>query len=117
MQTAGWGQLLFWFSVNLSFTSIASGMLGSQFFTLSFKSSIAIIYIMSAIGCATTAWIATLGPKYGLRTIALTRFAGGWPGAFIFSLLNIVTQLAYSVTTAIAGAQALHAGKCELIVM
>lgn len=41
--------------------------------------------------------------------MALTRFTGGIPGTFIFSLLNILTQLSYSVTTALSGAQALHA--------
>jgi purine-cytosine permease-like protein len=38
-----------------------------------------------------------------------SQYAGGWPGTFIFSILNIFVQLAYSITTAIAGAQALHA--------
>ncbi len=48
----------------------------------------------------------------------MLQFAGGWPGTFIFSVLNIATQLAYSVTTALAGAQALHAvnGRVSLVV-
>jgi purine-cytosine permease-like protein len=50
-----------------------------------------------------------------LRTMALARFAGGWPGAFIFSLLNILTQLAYSVTVALAGAQALHSSMLSIL--
>lgn len=77
-----------------------------------------IVWVMNAFGCATQSWIATLGPRYGLRTMALSRYAGGWPGTFVFSLLNILTQLAYSVTTALAGAQALHAinGSLSLIV-
>ena len=85
-------------------------MLGIEFYTLSFKTRIAIIIIMtmSLLDVATTAWITISRPKYDLRTMALTRFAGGWPGVFIFSLLNILTQLACSVTVALAGAQALH---------
>lgn len=69
---------------------------------------------MCAFGCCLSAWMATLGPRYGLRTMALSRFTGGIPvrsrlplerattplticrgyqGTFIFSLLNILTQL------------------------
>lgn len=88
-------------------------MLGTEFYTLSFKTSVAVIMTMSLLGVATTAWITTLGPKYGLRTMALARFAGGWPGAFVFSVLNILTQLAYSVTVSLAGAQALHASMIQ----
>ncbi|KAH8651253.1 cytosine-purine permease [Xylariales sp. PMI_506] len=113
-QSGGWEQMVFWFSVNLSFSALASGMLGTEYYTLDFKTSVTIILVMSAFGCATTAWITTLGPKYGLRTMALARFAGGFPGTFIFSILNLLTQIAYSVTTALAGAQALHAINGEI---
>jgi len=33
----------------------------------------ATIWGISIFGCATQAWVATLGPKYGLRTMALSR--------------------------------------------
>ena len=41
--------------------------------------------------------------------MALTRFAGGGPGTFKLSILNILTQLAYPVVVTIAGARAFHA--------
>ncbi|SCZ89419.1 BZ3500_MvSof-1268-A1-R1_Chr9g10404 [Microbotryum saponariae] len=98
----------FWMSVNLSFSSLAVGGLGSEYFGLDFRTSLAVIWTMAVVGCLATAYVATLGLS-GLRTMALFRFAGGIPGTFICSLLNVLTQLSYSVTNALAGAQAFHA--------
>ncbi|GAA5920306.1 hypothetical protein JCM1841_004520 [Sporobolomyces salmonicolor] len=102
-------QMFFWLSVNMSFSALGTGFLGSLYYTLDFPTSMAIIWLGTALGCTVSATMATLGPKTGLRTMALSRFAGGWPGTAIFSLLNALTQLCYAVTTALAGAQALVA--------
>lgn len=48
---------------------------------LDFKTTVAVIIPMCALGCCLSAWVATLGPKYGLRTMALSRFAGGVPAS------------------------------------
>ncbi|GAA5864415.1 hypothetical protein JCM1840_000488 [Sporobolomyces johnsonii] len=104
-----WRQMFFWLSVNMSFSALGTGFLGSLYYTLDFPTSMAVIWLGTALGCTISATMATLGPKTGLRTMALSRFAGGWPGTAIFSLLNALTQLCYAVTTALAGAQALVA--------
>ncbi|GAA5906634.1 hypothetical protein JCM5296_000716 [Sporobolomyces johnsonii] len=104
-----WRQMFFWLSVNMSFSALGTGFLGSLYYTLDFPTSMAVIWLGTALGCTVSATMATLGPKTGLRTMALSRFAGGWPGTAIFSLLNALTQLCYAVTTALAGAQALVA--------
>lgn len=109
VKSSGFGQLLFWFSVNSAFSSLGTGWLAAEYYTLDFKTTMAIVFPMCALGCLTSAWVATLGPKYGLRTMALSRFAGGFYGCFVFSILNILTQLAYTVTVALQAAQALHA--------
>ncbi|KAK4051357.1 hypothetical protein OIV83_002841 [Microbotryomycetes sp. JL201] len=103
-----WKQLLFWLSVNMSVSSLVNGSLGIQFYTLTFKTSVAVIIPMTALGCLCSAYVATLGPPTGLRTLALTRFAAG-PFTMVLGLINALIQISYGVTTAIAGAQVLRA--------
>ncbi|GAA5904678.1 purine-cytosine permease family protein [Sporobolomyces salmoneus] len=104
-----WRQMFFWFSVNLSFSCLGTGFLGSLYFTLDFPTSMAVITCGTALGCTVSATTAILGPRYGLRTMALSRFAGGFIGTGIFSVLNALTQIAYAVTAALVAAQALRA--------
>ncbi|KAI5481367.1 permease for cytosine/purines uracil thiamine allantoin [Pseudohyphozyma bogoriensis] len=99
--------MFMWFSVNSVLTTVPIGVLGQEFFTLTLPHAIATILCFGALGCATTAFIATLGPKTGLRTMVITRYSGGKVGGFIFSVLNILTQLGFSVTCVILGGQTL----------
>jgi len=101
--------VMLWLSLQLPLGGVASGTLGTGIFYLSFAHSMAIIFIMTFIGGMTAALLAPWGPRTGLRTMVLTRFAGGFPGTFVFSCLNILTQLGYSVTNAVLGGQALRA--------
>jgi len=54
-----------------------------------------------------TAFIATLGPQTGLRTMIITRYSSGYVGCTIYSILNILTQLGFSTTCVILGGQTL----------
>lgn len=54
-----------------------------------------------------TAFIATLGPKTGMRTMVITRYSAGYIGGTLFSLLNILTQLGFATTAVILGGQTL----------
>lgn len=60
-----------------------------------------------ALGAVATAFIATLGPQTGLRTMIITRFSSGYVGCTIYSILNILTQLGFSTTAVILGGQTL----------
>ncbi|KAK4057190.1 hypothetical protein OIO90_001685 [Microbotryomycetes sp. JL221] len=106
-------QTRFWFSVNMSVSSLVNGSLGQQFYTLKGTTSIAIIIPMTALGCCCSAYVATLGPPTGLRTLALTRFAAG-RFTFVLGIINALIQISYGVTTAIAGAQVLRAVNHDL---
>lgn len=46
-----------------------------------------------ALGAMATAFIATLGPQTGCRTMIIARFSSGYAGGLIFSVLNILTQV------------------------
>ncbi|KAL8277559.1 hypothetical protein RQP46_009991 [Phenoliferia psychrophenolica] len=96
-----------WFSVNAVLTTVPIGVLGQEFFTLTLPHAIATILCFAALGCACTAFISTLGPQTGLRTMVISRYSGGFAGGIIFSILNILTQLGFSVTCVILGGQTL----------
>jgi len=88
-------------------TTVPIGVLGQQFFTLTLPHSIATILCFGAIGAACTAFISTLGPLTGLRTMIITRYSSGYVGGTIYSILNILTQLGFSTTAVILGGQTL----------
>ncbi|GAB5587441.1 hypothetical protein Unana1_02341 [Umbelopsis nana] len=85
--------LLMWFSVNTVLTTIPIGALAQTYFTLTLPHAIATIFCFTALGCITTAFIATLGPQ---------------TGGVILSVFNILTQLGFSVTCVVLGGQTLH---------
>ncbi|WWC59846.1 uncharacterized protein I303_102408 [Kwoniella dejecticola CBS 10117] len=101
------GLLLLWWSVNMVVSTLPIGLLAQAYYTLTFHSAVAAIVTFTALGAAFTAFIATLGPKTGLRTMVITRYSVGYVGATIFSFLNILTQLGFSVTAIILGGQTL----------
>lgn len=102
-----WNNLLMWWSVNTVLTTIPIGVLGQEIFTLTLPHVIATIFCFGALGALTTAFIATLGPKTGLRTMVITRYSSGYIGGTIYSILNILTQLGFSTTCVILGGQTL----------
>lgn len=102
-----WNNLLMWWSVNAVLTTIPIGALGQSAFTLSFGHAVATIFCFGALGGIATAFIATLGPITGLRTMVITRFSSGYVGGTIYSVLNILTQLGFSTTAVILGGQTL----------
>ncbi len=61
----------------------------------------------STIGASCTAFIATLGPKSGLRTIVIARYSVGYVGGAVFGLFNILTELGFSCIAVILGGQVL----------
>lgn len=114
-----WNNLLMWWSVNTVLTTIPVGVLAQSAFTLSFGNAVATILCFGALGGIATAFIATLGPTTGLRTMIITRFSSGYFGGTIYSVLNILTQLGFSTTAVILGGQTLaniNPGSLPLVV-
>ncbi|KAF9995448.1 hypothetical protein BGZ79_010859 [Entomortierella chlamydospora] len=99
--------LLMWWSVNCVLTTIPIGTLGPAIFGMGLRDTILSIIGFTILGCFTTAFCATLGPKLGLRQMVISRFSFGWWGAVVLSLLNIITQIGFSVIAVILGGQTL----------
>ncbi|EIM79933.1 purine-cytosine permease [Stereum hirsutum FP-91666 SS1] len=102
-----WNNLLMWWSVNTVLTTIPIGVLAQEYYDLTLPHAIATIMCFGALGAVATAFIATLGPQTGLRTMIITRFSSGYVGCTIYSILNILTQLGFSTTAVILGGQTL----------
>lgn len=113
-----WNLMIMWWSVNTVLTTAPIGMLAANYYTLQFKHAVAAIVVGNILGVASTAFIATLGPKFGLRTMVVSRYSVGYVGASILSILNILTQLGFSTTAVILGGQTLYniSGKLPLVV-
>ncbi|WVQ82455.1 hypothetical protein IAT38_004584 [Cryptococcus sp. DSM 104549] len=101
------GLLLLWWSVNMVVSTVPIGLLAQAYYTLSFHSAVAAIVTFTAIGAACCAFVATLGPKTGLRTMVISRYSVGYVGGTIFAIFNILTQLGFSCTAVILGGQTL----------
>ena len=56
---------------------------------------VAVILCFATLGCLATAFIATLGPKTGLRTMIIVRYSSGYLGGIFYSALNIITQYVF----------------------
>ena len=59
--------------------------------------AIAVIMCFGALGATATAFIATLGPQTGMRTMIISRYSSGYIGGTIYSILNILTQCVASL--------------------
>ncbi|KAF8507738.1 permease for cytosine/purines, uracil, thiamine, allantoin-domain-containing protein [Gautieria morchelliformis] len=102
------GLLLFWFSVIIVLTNVSVGMLAQQNFKLTFPDTVGVVIGFGIIGCTPIAFTAMLGPRFGMRTMVITRYAFGYWGATAVSLLNILTTLGFSVIVVILAGQVLH---------
>ncbi|KAF8507739.1 permease for cytosine/purines, uracil, thiamine, allantoin-domain-containing protein [Gautieria morchelliformis] len=102
------GLILFWFSVNIVLTTLPIGMLAQQIFTLTFPHAVGVIVGFATIGSTAAAFVAMLGPRFGMRTMVITRYAFGYWGATFVCLLNILTELGFSVIAVILAGQVLH---------
>jgi NCS1 nucleoside transporter family len=88
-------------------TTIPVGVLGQYVFTLTLPHTVATILCFAFLGSIGTAFIATLGPRTGLRTMIISRYSSGYLGGAFFSVLNILTQLGFATTAVILGGQTL----------
>ena len=77
-------------------TTIPVGILGGEL-GLTYKQTVAIIIAFTALAAIPTAFVATLGPLTGMRTMVLSRYSFGAFGTPILIALNVLTQLGFEV--------------------
>jgi NCS1 nucleoside transporter family len=104
-------------SANLSVSTFSLGTLGPQLFFMGWWDSFFTILLFNILGMIPPAYMATFGPKTGLRTIAFTRFTFGWYGAIVLAVVNIISAIGWSMVNSIVGGQVILAvsdGKCPI---
>jgi len=104
-----WNNIFMWWSVNTVLTTVSIGVIAEPAFGLPLPIASATILCFGALATCSVSFIATLGPKTGLRTMVISRFSSGYIGCIIYSILNIITELGFSVLCVVLGGQALAA--------
>lgn len=92
-----------WFSANFVLSTVITGSL-APIFGLGTTDSVLAILIFNALGVLPVAFFSTLGPKLGLRTMTISRFAFGWRGGQITALFNMAAALGWSVVNTMIAA-------------
>jgi len=100
---------VFWFSINLQAILVTLGMLGPTVYSLSFFDCSLLGVFGSIVGTFPTAYIATLGPQSGNRTMILTQYIMGWWPSKLIMLLTLAVFLGYSLIDVVIGGQILSA--------
>ena len=65
------------------------------------------------------AYMATFGPKLGLRAMTIPRFSFGWYGAAVLACANVIACMGWSMVNSIVGGQVISTlsnGSCPLVV-
>lgn len=88
-----------WFSANMVISTVALGALAVPVFGLGFWDSVFAIILFNLLGSFPVAFLATMGPKLGLRQMTISRFSFGWVGASIMALFNVAATTGWSAVT------------------
>jgi purine-cytosine permease-like protein len=99
--------MLLWGSINFSITGFSIGLLGPAVFGLGLTDSSLAILFFVMFSNAFVAYLATFGPKTGLRQMSVSRYSFGWYGNKVMSFLQSLSCLGWSAVNATVGGQTL----------
>jgi NCS1 nucleoside transporter family len=97
-----------WWSMTCHVGTLPLGVLGPEF-GLTLGQSVAAVVVGTILGALCTAYTGTLGPKTGLRQIAISRYSFGFWGAKLCSVLNVVVGGGFAVVNVVITGQMLSA--------
>lgn len=99
----------FWAGMSTNLLPIASGMVGTLAFGLSLRDASLVILFFSLLCAVPPSYLATLGPKTGLRQMIQGRYSFGYYPQVIPILLNLATLVGFCVIALVIGGQTLSA--------
>lgn len=99
---------LMWWSMTCHVGTLPVGVLGPEL-GLTLRQSVAAIVVGTFLGAMCTAYTSTLGPKTGLRQIAVSRYSFGFWGAKLCSILNVIVSGGFGVVCVVITGQMLSA--------
>ncbi|KAK5945041.1 hypothetical protein PMZ80_002244 [Knufia obscura] len=103
-----WNVFLMWWGATCHIGTVPIGALGPTF-GLPLNKSVAAIVVGTWLGALCPAFCGTLGPKLGMRSIATSRYAFGFYGAKLCSVLSIVVAGGFGVVNIVITGQLLSA--------
>ncbi|ROV99339.1 hypothetical protein VSDG_04000 [Cytospora chrysosperma] len=96
-----------WMSANMAVSTFAIGALAQPIFNLGFVDTALTIVFVNILGILPVSFFSTLGPRFGLRQMVLSRFYFGYYGVKLIAVFNILACLGWSSVNVIVGAQLL----------
>jgi purine-cytosine permease-like protein len=82
-------------------------MLGPAAFGLDLRTSVLVIVFFNAVMCLPPAWLATNGPRTGMRQMVQARYGMGYVPVMLIGLANCLTLLGFLALMTILGGQCL----------
>ncbi|EFQ32902.1 NCS1 nucleoside transporter [Colletotrichum graminicola] len=98
-----------WCSVNTNILAITFGMLGPVSFGLGLRDSALVILFFNLLSTLPPAYLATWGPKTGMRQMIQARFSFGYYFVYVPVVLNLATLTGFCVIICVIGGQCLSA--------
>jgi purine-cytosine permease-like protein len=89
-------------------SSFAIGILGEIVWGMGVADSCLTILFFNLIGITPVCIFSTLGSRFGLRQMVLSRFWYGWYGVKLIAFFNVLACIGWSAVNAIVGAQFLN---------
>jgi purine-cytosine permease-like protein len=98
-----------WCSINTNILGVLFGLLGPSVYGLSLRDSSLVILFFTLLSTVAPAYLATLGPRTGMRQMIQARFSFGRYLVSIPVLLNLATLTGFIVIICVIGGQCLSA--------
>ncbi|KAM7221161.1 Permease for cytosine/purines, uracil, thiamine, allantoin domain containing protein [Rhypophila decipiens] len=98
-----------WWSMNINILGITFGILGTLIYGLSLRDSALIILFFTLLTTLLPAYLATWGPKLGMRQLVQARYSFGRYIVSIPVFLNLATMTGFCIIIVIVGGQCLSA--------
>ncbi|KAI0711159.1 NCS cytosine-purine permease [Cerioporus squamosus] len=96
-----------WLSFNFNILSFSAGTLGPVIFGLGLRDSCLVILFFNLLCSALPSYLATWGPKLGLRQMCQARYSFGYFGVIIPAVLNLCSMMGFCILNCILGGQTL----------
>lgn len=96
-----------WFSMNFNILSFSAGTLGPTVFELGLRDSCLVILFFNIICAALPSYLATWGPRTGLRQMCQARYSFGYYGVILPCIFNLIGMFGFSILNSILGGQTL----------
>ncbi|KZT63359.1 hypothetical protein DAEQUDRAFT_733926 [Daedalea quercina L-15889] len=95
------------FSANFNILSFSAGTLGPITYGLGLRDTCLVILFFNLLTNIPPAYLATFGPRLGLRQMCQSRYSFGYFGVMIMSIFNMATGMGYNILNCILGGQTL----------